>query len=309
MIHRSLVLSLVASLAIAAAAAAQVGPISPQTIAAPGPLSAEQLEEVASAVNGWADKVLGEDADDVIDARNEVERLATKTPSATVAFRRELGLAFDKRFEGAAVGGTADRSVTIFVMARLIGTFETVEFIADHLNPDKCDSPAVRIAASAQLPKAVEAPLLSPPQLDGLAKRVATIASKEREWIAVAHEFEALGAMIRRQGLSAAQAEAIGSSLSATINDLTERVNHGSAPEMVHALQRALLVVRNQLSGVPASARAKLLADIAPSLKQLADSEGKPPASMGTDRRLSETYKAVSRTAGLLQKVRATDGA
>jgi hypothetical protein len=81
----------------------------------------------------------------------------------------------------------------------------------------------------------------------------------------------------------------------------------GSAPEMVNALQRALLVVRNQLSDVPAPARTKLLAAIAPSLKQLADSKGKTPPAIA-QAGLGETFDAVARTAGLLQKVRSTTG-
>jgi hypothetical protein len=76
---------------------------------------------------------------------------------------------------------------------------------------------------------------------------------------------------------------------------------------MVNALQRALLVVRNQLSDVPAPARTKLLAAIAPSLKQLADSKDKTPPAI-TQAGLGETFDAVARTAGLLQKVRSTTG-
>lgn len=305
---RHFVLSLVASLTLSAVSAAQVQAISPQTIAAPGPMTPAQQAEVAKAVDGWAERVMGTDADEVIEARAELEKLATKTPSVTVAFRRELGLAFAKRFEDAVTADKAERSVTVFYMARAIGTVETIDFIVDHMDAEKTESPAIRIAASAQLPKAVESTQLSAPQLDAIAKRLVPLAGKEREWVAATHAFEAMGAMIRRKGLSAAQADAIGSSMSATINDLTERVTDGSAPEMVNALQRALLVVRNQLSDVPAPARTKLLTAIAPSLKKLADSKGKTPSGI-TQAGLGDTFEAVSRTAGLLQKVRSTDGA
>jgi hypothetical protein len=304
---RPFVLSLVASLALSAVSAAQVQSISQQTIAAAGPLTAEQQAEIAKAMDGWAERVTGSDPDEVIEARGEIDKLATKNPSVTVAFRRELGLAFAKRFEDAVTADKAERSVSIFYIARSIGTVESIDFIVDHMDADTTESPAVRIAASAQLPKAVESVQLSAPQLDAIAKRLVTLAGKEREWVAATHAFEAMGAMIRRKGLSVAQADAIGSSMSATINDLTERVMDGSAPEMVNALQRALLVVRNQLSDVPAPARTKLLTAIAPSLKQLADSKGKTPSAI-TQAGLGETFDAVVRTAGLLQKVRSTDG-
>jgi hypothetical protein len=304
---RPFVLSLVASLALSAVSAAQVQSISQQTIAAAGPLTAEQQAEIAKAMDGWAERVTGSDPDEVIEARGEIDKLATKNPSVTVAFRRELGLAFAKRFEDAVTADKAERSVSIFYIARSIGTVESIDFIVDHMDADTTESPAVRIAASAQLPKAVESVQLSAPQLDAIAKRLVTLAGKEREWVAATHAFEAMGAMIRRKGLSVAQADAIGSSMSATINDLTERVMDGSAPEMVNALQRALLVVRNQLSDVPAPARTKLLATIAPSLKQLADSKGKTPPAIA-QAGLGETFDAVARTAGLLQKVRSTTG-
>jgi hypothetical protein len=304
---RPFVLSLVASLALSAVSAAQVQSISQQTIAAAGPLTAEQQAEIAKAMDGWAERVTGSDPDEVIEARGEIDKLATKNPSVTVAFRRELGLAFAKRFEDAVTADKAERSVSIFYIARSIGTVESIDFIVDHMDADTTESPAVRIAASAQLPKAVESVQLSAPQLDAIAKRLVTLAGKEREWVAATHAFEAMGAMIRRKGLSVAQADAIGSSMSATINDLTERVMDGSAPEMVNALQRALLVVRNQLSDVPAPARTKLLAAIAPSLKQLADSKDKTPPAIA-QAGLGETFDAVARTAGLLQKVRSTTG-
>ena len=304
---RPFVLSLVASLALSAVSAAQVQSISQQTIAAAGPLTAEQQAEIAKAMDGWAERVTGSDPDEVIEARGEIDKLATKNPSVTVAFRRELGLAFAKRFEDAVTADKAERSVSIFYIARSIGTVESIDFIVDHMDADTTESPAVRIAASAQLPKAVESMQLSAPQLDAIAKRLVTLAGKEREWVAATHAFEAMGAMIRRKGLSVAQADAIGSSMSAAINDLTERVMDGSAPEMVNALQRALLVVRNQLSDVPAPARTKLLATIAPSLKQLADSKGKTPPAIA-QAGLGETFDAVARTAGLLQKVRSTTG-
>ena len=304
---RPFVLSLVASLALSAVSAAQVQSISQQTIAAAGPLTAEQQAEIAKAMDGWAERVTGSDPDEVIEARGEIDKLATKNPSVTVAFRRELGLAFAKRFEDAVTADKAERSVSIFYIARSIGTVESIDFIVDHMDADTTESPAVRIAASAQLPKAVESVQLSAPQLDAIAKRLVTLTGKEREWVAATHAFEAMGAMIRRKGLSVAQADAIGSSMSATINDLTERVMDGSAPEMVNALQRALLVVRNQLSDVPAPARTKLLAAIAPSLKQLADSKDKTPPAIA-QAGLGETFDAVARTAGLLQKVRSTTG-
>ena len=97
-------------------------------------------------------------------------------------------------------------------------------------------------------------------------------------------------------------------SLAASINDLQSRVAAGSDPQLINALQRALLAVRNQLSGIAGSARSKLLTAIAPSLDSLVKMKSKPPAGI-SEAELDATFKAVVNTAGLLQKVTASGGA
>jgi hypothetical protein len=229
-------------------------------------------------------------------------------PSAKPPFKRELGLAFVKSFGEHAAGTDGLRAVNVFIMARTVATADTVDFIIDNVDPNKQATVAMRIAAAAQLTKAIESATLSPPQLDALAKRLAPIAARETDWVVVTHEVEAMAAMLRRQGLSGPQAEAIAGSLATTVNDLAERVVAGKQPELVNALQRSLLVVRNQLTGVPGSARTKLLSSIAPSLEKLAAMKDKTPDALAKGS-LKETFDAVVRTAGLLQRVRSTDGA
>ena len=119
---------------------------------------------------------------------------------------------------------------------------------------------------------------------------------------------DAIVQMLREDGLPTAQADAIAGTLAGTINDLSSRVTDGSQPQLVNALQRALLAVRNQLSGIAASARTKLLASIAPSLEGLTKMKGAPPKGIA-EAHLDTTFQAVVNTAGLLQKVRATGGA
>jgi hypothetical protein len=157
------------------------------------------------------------------------------------------------------------------------------------------------------LPKAVAEAPLSGPQFDAIAKRLAATCRKETDWIVAAHEVDAMVQMLREDGLPTAQADAIAGTLAGTINDLSSRVTDGSQPQLVNALQRALLAVRNQLSGIAASARTKLLASIAPSLEGLTKMKGAPPKGIA-EAQLDTTFQAVVNTAGLLQKVRATGG-
>jgi hypothetical protein len=198
--------------------------------------------------------------------------------------------------------------VNVFILARTVATADTVDFLIDNVDPNKQATVTMRIAAAAQLTKAIEGATLSPPQLDALAKRLAPIAARESDWVVVTHEVEAMAAMLRRPGLSGPQAEAIAGSLATTVNDLATRVMSGKEAELVNALQRSLLVVRNQLTGVPGSARTKLLSSIAPSLEKLAAMKDKTPDALARGS-LKETFEAVVRTAGLLQRVRSTDGA
>jgi hypothetical protein len=182
-----------------------------------------------------------------------------------------------------------------------------VDFLQDSLDPDTQKNIAVRISAAAQMPEAVSKAPLSGPQFDAIAKRLAATCRKETDWIVAAHEVDAMVQMLREDGLPTAQADAIAGTLAGTINDLSSRVTDGSQPQLVHALQRALLAVRNQLSGIAASARTKLLASIAPSLEGLTKMKGAPPKGIA-EAHLETTFQAVVNTAGLLQKVRATGG-
>jgi hypothetical protein len=223
-------------------------------------------------------------------------------------FRRDFGIAFVKGFAKFAEGTDSMRATNAFILARFIATAESIDFLLDNLDPDNQPEVAIRIAASAQLPKALDAAPLSPPQFDAITKRIAAVVKKERDWVVAAHEVEAITQMLREEALTPPQAEAIAMSLAATINDLQSRVAAGSDPQLINSLQRALLAVRNQLSGIASSARTKLLTAIAPSLDSLVKMKSTPPAGI-SEAKLDLTFKAVVNTAGLLQKVTASGGA
>jgi hypothetical protein len=282
-------------------------PPGPDVLGAQPALTDAQRGQVDAYVKSMAQRFAASQPDDLPDLRKELQKLMADL-NAKPPFKRELGLAFVRNFAELATGADGLRTVNVFILARIAATADTVDFIIDNVDPNKQDTVAMRIAAAAQLTKAIEAATLSPPQLDALAKRLAPIAGRETDWVVMTHEVEAMAAMLRRKGLSGPQAEAIGGSLATTVNDLATRVISGKEPTLVNALQRALLEVRSGLSDVPGSARAKLLATIAPSLEQLAAMKDKAPPGITGDP-LKSTFDAVVRTAGLLQRVRSTDGA
>jgi uncharacterized protein (DUF2267 family) len=287
-------------------AAAQSSGLPVEIVAAQKALTADQRKTVAQFVEKQAQAFADADAAGVIQVRNDFIAILKK-PTTAIAFRREYGLEFIKSFKKFAEGDDALRATNAFIMARFLATAESVDFLQDNLDPDGQKNIAIRISAAAQMPKAVAEAPLSGPQFDAIAKRLATACRRESDWIVAAHEVDAVVQILREDGLPTAQADSIAATLAGAINDLASRVTDGSQPQMVNALQRALLAVRNQLSGIASSARTKLLASIAPSLDTLSKLKGAPPKGIA-EAQLESTFQAVVNTAGLLQKVRASGG-
>lgn len=303
---RALAIAVLAAAGMTLPVAAQAAVLPTEIVSAKQALTEDQRKQVAASAEALAKRFAEADPAGVVAVRNELVTLM-RNPLTGIGFRREFGAEFIRNFRAFARGTDPMRAANAFIVARFIATAEAVDFLADNVSPEGQPEVAVRIAASAQLPKAVDAAPLSPPQLDAIAKRLATVARQETDWVVASHEVEAMTQMLREEGLPAAQADAIAQSLAGTINDLAGRVMDGSRPELVNALQRALLAVRNQLSGVSGAARGKLLATIAPSLETLAKAKGSAPAAV-VSAGLGSTFDAVVNTAGLLQKLRATGG-
>jgi hypothetical protein len=302
--------AIVGALTLVAAASpvfAQADAIPTDLVNVKQPLTAEQRKSVTEFVTQAAERFAAADPAGVVAIRTKlVDQIRQTTVSPN--FRRDFGIAFVKGFAKFAEGTDSMRATNAFILARFVGTAESIDFLVDNLDSDNQPEVAIRIAASAQLPKALDAAPLSPPQFDAITKRIAAVLKKERDWVVAAHEVESITQMLREEALTPAQAEAIAMSLAASINDLQSRVAAGSDPQLVNALQRALLAVRNQLSGIAGSARSKLLTAIAPSLDALVKMKATPPAGI-SEAKLDPTFKAVVNTAGLLQKVAASGGA
>jgi hypothetical protein len=302
--------AIVGALTLVAAASpvfAQADAIPTDLVNVKQPLTAEQRKSVTEFVTQAAERFAAADPAGVVAIRTKlVDQIRQTTVSPN--FRRDFGIAFVKGFAKFAEGTDSMRATNAFILARFVGTAESIDFLVDNLDSDNQPEVAIRIAASAQLPKALDAAPLSPPQFDAITKRIAAVLKKERDWVVAAHEVESITQMLREEALTPAQAEAIAMSLAASINDLQSRVAAGSDPQLVNALQRALLAVRNQLSGIAGSARSKLLTAIAPSLDALVKMKATPPAGI-SEAKLELTFKAVVNTAGLLQKVTTSGGA
>ncbi|RLS46410.1 MAG: hypothetical protein DWH86_02925 [Planctomycetota bacterium] len=285
---------------------AQADALPPDLVNVNQALTAEQRNVVTDFITKAADRFTKADPAGVVVIRTKlVEQIRLPTVSAN--FRRDFGIAFVKGFAPFTQGTDSMRATNAFILARFIDTAECIDFLVDNLDPDIQPEAVIRIAAAAQLPKALDKAPLSAPQYDAITKRLATVIKKERDWVVASHEVESITLMLSKETLTASQADAIAMSLATSINDLQSRVAAGSDPQLINALQRALLAVRNQLSGIAGSARTKLLTAIAPSLESLVKMKSAPPAGI-TGTELTTTFNAVVNTAGLLQKVRASGG-
>ena len=181
-------------------------------MAAKQALTAEQRKTVAQFVEKQAQQFADADPAEVVQIRNDFLAVLKK-PTTAVGFRHDYGVEFVKGFKKFTEGDDSLRATNAFIMARFLATAESVDFLQDSLDPDTQKNIAVRISASAQLPKAVADAPLTGPQFDAIAKRLAATCRKETDWIVAAHEVDAIVHMLREDGLPTAQADAIAGTL------------------------------------------------------------------------------------------------
>jgi hypothetical protein len=298
---------LLTALWTAAPAAAQSGGLPMELVSAKQALTPDQKKRVEEAVDAAARKFADGKPAEVVDGRNALIDIA-RNPLAGEVFRHEFAIAVVKRLEGYAKPATGLQATNAFLVARFLGASEGVDFLVTNIDVDSQPDASLRVAAAAQLSKAIGAAPLSGPQLDAIAKRIVNAAKDEKSWIALAHDAEAVGDMLRQRGLPAAQADAIALSEAAIVNDIAERFLKGGNPELMLALQRGLLMVRNQMTAGADAGRGKLLPAIAPTLDKLAALKANPPAEVTERKQLAPNFAAMMNTVGLLQKLVSTGG-
>jgi hypothetical protein len=281
------------------------GMVDPQTLSATQPLTPEQRKKVADFFSDKAERLATANPEDIGAVRKEVIDLL-KSPALKDVCRRECAAELVRAFKPLLAGNGEQRllrATNVFIIARHAPVNDTMAMLLDAADPAVQQDAAVRVAASAQLPLAIRAGQFAGPQAEALAKRAAAIGKAETNWIAAAHDAEAVIEALRTKGISPAQAESIAMMLGGTVNDLTTRTFSGGQPDLINALQRALLGIRNQTSEVAATARAKLFTAIGPSLDKVAGMKGKVPAAFGSDS-MKTIFESVTNTAELLNTVR-----
>jgi hypothetical protein len=184
-------------------------------------------------------------------------------------------------------------------VAQFLRSSDAIDFLVANINPELQPDAGLRAAAAQQLPRAGTTSNLSAQQVDGLAKKLAAAAKTETNWRAIAAEIEAVGELLRMK-LPTQHAEAVAQAQAAIINSVTERVQ--KEKELVSALQRGLLVVRDQLTNVTEPGRGALLTGINPTLTTIKKLNTDDPQEFKANPQQDAAFQNVVITANLLQR-------
>jgi uncharacterized protein (DUF2267 family) len=295
-----------AVLAFAGDAAGQgsVTPIPNDVQAATQALNDAQKKSVADYVDAQARAFAGADPAQAVEIRNAMCKLLKGTPMRDPC-RREVGGQVVRAFRPFAKGTDPLRATNTFIIARHAPCTETAGFLLDNSDATIQSDVLLRVAASAQLPQALRDGQFAGPQAESNAKQIAAAMRAEKDWVVASHLAEALVEALRSKGLTAASADLIATTLSDSINDLAKRTLDGDQPDLVFALQRALLAVRNRTSEIAPSARAKLLNGTIGSINRLVAMKGKAPAAFVNNERTG-AFDSVTNTSEVLLQVQQT---
>lgn len=295
-----------AALAIAGDAAGQgsVAPIPNDVQAATQALNEAQRKAVTDYVDAQARAFAVADPAQAVEIRNAMCKLL-KGAGMRDPCRREVGGQVVRAFRPLVKGTDPLRATNAFIIARHAPCTETAGFLLDNADASIQPDVLVRVAASAQLPQALRDGQFAGPQAESNAKQIATAMRAETDWVVASHLAEALVETLRAKGLSAASADLVATTLSDSVNDLAKRTFDGGRPDLVFALQRALLAVRNRTSEIAPSARAKLLNGTIGSINRLVAMKGKAPAAFVKNERTG-AFDSVTNTSEVLLQVQQT---
>jgi hypothetical protein len=288
--------------AFACLSQARAQSIDPAIRSAQDALTDAQRQQVAAYVTAQAEKFGSADPAGVVDIRNDLCRIL-KDPKSKDPFRREFGEEFVRQFGKFAAANDLLRATNVFIVARSAPCADTVAFLEDRADPALQPDPALRVAASEQLRRAVQAAPLPGALAVSLAKRVSGFAATEGHWIAASHGISAIVEAIRTKGLNAGQTDDIAGFLATAVNSLAARALEPGKSDLGFALQRALLAVRDDLPDLPAATQKKFLDAIGGSVSKLAAMPEAAPAGYSGDD-AQRAYESIRQTAGILNSRR-----
>ncbi len=244
-----------------AAAQAQQTSLPNSIVGASASIGDRDREAIAGFITHWSGVLASGDPISVNDARGEMISPA-RSPSATPIFLRAYSEAAVPALTTIASGNDPFRAINALQVARFLRSPEGVEVIIARVDPAGESNRAKRLVASGLLAEAITDAGMNPVQLDGTTRRLASLAAAEADWMIMLQEMEALDAVANLRDVAAASVELARQSQVRVLETAVARMK--SDPQVVEAIYRTLLELRNQLVRMNSSQRAAFSKAFAP---------------------------------------------
>jgi hypothetical protein len=291
----ALLLASLASASVAAGAAAQVSSLPASVVATSSQLSPRDRQVVGAFVSEWSARLAGGDPADVTRARAELISPA-RAPAATPVFLRAYSEEVLQALAPTIAADDTFRAINALQVLRFLRTPEAVEAIASRCDQAAEPNRGKRQAASSLLGPAISATSFTPAQLDGLTRRIGAMAAGETQWMTLLQLLRTLQAIAAQPGLPAASADLARSTFATALRTTTTRATAADGdPQLIHAVQRSLLGIREQFVRLGGGARQEFARQMAPVIETIrtatAGATGRAPAD------LQPTFRATTELA------------
>ena len=241
--------------------AQRVDDLPSRIVAATRPLDQSSLDAVEAYATAWGDRIANGSPREVNEARAELISVA-RSPSATPVFLRSYGEAVIDRLQPVIAGTDTFRGINALQAVRFLGSPDAVSLILDHADPDRESDDSKRLVAAGLLASAITDADLNPAQLDGTTRRIASVAAAESEWMILLQSMEALDTIARLPNAPAASVALARRSQVSCLEGAISRMK--GSPDLVEAVYRTLLELRNQLVRMSARDRADFARQFGP---------------------------------------------
>lgn len=230
-------------------------------VSATGSLGPSDLDAVAQFASTWGGRIAEGDPQEVNQARAELISVA-RSPSATPVFLRAFSERVIAELEPVIAGSDTFRAINALQAIRFLQTPDSVTVILDHADPAREKDSSKRLVAAGLLAAAIADAELNPAQLDGTTRRLASVAATETEWMILLQAMEALDTIARIPDAPATSVALARRSQVSTLEGAISRMK--GSPELVEAVYRTMLELRNQLVRMGARERSEFARQFGP---------------------------------------------
>lgn len=279
--HHTLAGIVLVGLLATPAAAQRTDDLPSSIVSASRALDSSDLATVRAFASTWGGRIAEGTPAEVNEARAELISVA-RSPSATPVFLRGFSEVLIAELQPVVAGPDTFRAVNALQAIRFLRTADAVSAILDHADSDRESDAAKRLVAAGLVAPAIADAELNSAQLDGITRRIASVAAAETEWMILLQSMEALDTIARLSDAPDTSVALARRSQVATLEGVISRMK--GSPELVEAVYRTLLELRNQLVRMGARDRTQFARQFGPvfaSVEQAARSGlDTAPASM-----------------------------